>query len=1805
MMKKLLYPLAVCISVVFSLGAQPDGMYVLDEQTEIVKEIKQSHDFEWIDFDNDGDLDLFVTNENWGSSLFVNNSGDFTRLSDGVLSSSTGMNKGTWADYDNDGYLDLYQIRYPTNDGNRLFRNKGDGVFEVIKTGPIVSDRAHSQTCEWADYDGDGDMDMYVGNGDLTYEGFRNNLYINYDGSYFGKLSMLGFVEDYGSTVQTQWLDMDNDTDLDLFVANTGHKSAFYIQKSPGSFEKPVPLPYDYRGVDGIGWTDYNNDGFPDGLVVDRYAALLMMNPDMTIDYRELPITIEDYVDGTVWGDYDNDGDNDLLMYSGYRIRLLRNEGNYLFIDVPLPGFNADGAISCAKFVDQDLDGDLDIYASRYNYASEGAMNLSFKNAGNSNNWLLVKLSGSYPNHSTDHAKIVLYVNDTLIRKYNFDSFAKGEANSMYFHIGIGGADQVDSIVVKWGSGIYQTIRNVPVNQLALINEPNPHLPVQASSFTASATTYRTIILQWKDETDLESHYVIERKKSGETVFEPVAKLQRNVKVYVDSGLVPETAYEYKVYAINKGGASEALFASAITLTPPPAPNAPQEVKATPSAFQVSLTWTDASDNETGFVVERSDTYPEHYVKIAETSANDSFFIDQTVQPNVAYYYRVAASNDGVLSYSNTIEVNTDFVYFHKGLKFSDKLTNHLDFLDYNGDNNTDLLFVGSRNKKSRIIYRDLQTPSYDSTEILLTESPYTSIRTTICDINKDNEPDILYVYDGKIRIEKSGSGEIIDVPTGTMNFNNIYFTDLDQDGRNEIITFGWGINQYNYSEGQIVYKGSIWGENMSIYDLVFWDFDGDSDQDILVFYWDISGYSSYKAGILVNTNSQFELKDLSIDHPVEKVVPADYNNDGHVDLMIIGPQNYNPSNIYIYKNNGRGDYQLSASLPYGSNAVWTDYDSDGDLDVLIINIPAGYNIYSTAFFENKGDDIFADAKMEWQVDAPHKNALAVGDYDFDGDVDIAISQSYSPYFFQLYRNVAAEQKGAINSAPETPSGLKTVIDFNVAVLTWDKSVDRETPQDGLTYNLFLKQKDSENYLISPLSDLSNGFRKINARGNAGSSASFSIGCLQEGAYSWSVQCIDPQNRASTFAPSHEFVIEGINPVAPAEFAAKTLSNNHIELTWKDITDNETGYIVKRKKNLEKDYLSIDTLQANSESYHDYDLEPDSAYEYQVVAFNCSASDASEPVVAHTFPEHFAPVQDLNITAKGSRAVFGDYDNDGDLDAILTIQSTASGGFQAKVFQNNHSVYEEIDITIDGKNSSWVDFDHDGFLDISSLISPDFEPAVLKIYINNRNGSFNQPVNHELSIFNTDAYGPVWADFDNDGDYDALVHGSRDSWMSTATINMLENRAGVFKLKESFINGIIKSRYPWADFDNDGYQDFAAVERVGDEYQLAIYRNMRNTSFSRASIGYHVGLNGDNLNRVGDMAWGDYNGDGYLDLIIAGQHMNASGTGIIRVYKNDRGISFTAVQLDNWNYSSNITVKWGDVDNDGDLDILVYGSKEAAEDATENIKIFYNTGGDTFMESNYAYFDAFSSEGSFDVADYDWDGDLDILHLGKDQEQQIPRVVMFSNNYADQWHRTNYMPETPSGLKESILDSRVTLLWDMVADDLSHSLSYNVVLEKEGRMVAPPNALDDGRRTVAGLGNAGMNNFFIIKNLKKGTYRWAVQAIDNNFQGSAFSQFREFTLTEDIITEIPGMQKIDCGVKVYPNPAKDFLSVELPMQSSYGRLVLMSLDGRVIDEMNFSKGGIMKLDIRKYEKGIKLLKIEDENGCYVFKTIFE
>jgi hypothetical protein len=449
----------------------------------VVKEGGDSTGVSWADYDNDGDLDLFVSNFGTPRNFIYSNNGDgtFTRILDGDIARDIATSEGcAWADIDNDGDLDLF-VAVGLGGNDLLYRNNGDGTFAKVTTGSIVTSRGSSRGCAWADYDRDGFVDLFVAN----ERGENNFLFHNNGDGTFARITDGRIVKDGGNSTACAWGDYDNDGYPDLFVANNNENNFLYHNNRDGTFTRILSgrIVNDGGASFGCAWGDYDNDGGLDLFVANQNQRnfLYHNNNDGTFSRVDSGKIVTDvgYSWGCAWADYDNDGYLDLFVANGppsgpgQNDFLYHNNGDGTFTKIASGSLVNDAAIGdgCA-WGDYNNDGFLDLMVSNLN----GQNNLLYENNGNSNAWIAVRCLGRVSNGAAIGARVELEAvidgrRQLLIREISGGS-GYGSQNSLIAHFGLGNAPRIETLRIRWPSGIQQEFSQPDLRRFHTFIEP-------------------------------------------------------------------------------------------------------------------------------------------------------------------------------------------------------------------------------------------------------------------------------------------------------------------------------------------------------------------------------------------------------------------------------------------------------------------------------------------------------------------------------------------------------------------------------------------------------------------------------------------------------------------------------------------------------------------------------------------------------------------------------------------------------------------------------------------------------------------------------------------------------------------------------------------------------------------------------------------------------------------------------------------------------------------------------------------------------------------------------------------------------------------------------------------------------------------------------------------------------------------------------------------------------------------------------------------------------------------------------------
>ena len=302
----------------------------------IVQDGKPSDGATWADVDNDGDNDCFVANWYGVNNLFYKNNGNgtFEQVLTGSFVTDGGHSEtASWGDYDDDGKLDLYVTNSGGNKKNFLYKGNGDGTFAKITTGSPVTDVATSRSVNWTDFDMDGDLDIFVSN----EENEKENLYRNDGTGSFTKLATGPHLNDGGKTMSSSWGDYDNDGLQDLYLANDQGNDGLFHNDGNEIFTKVTNSVVATSGGNSFGsqWADVDNDADLDLFVTNSFWGglwknFLFLNQGGGVFVRDTAeICSKDlgWSYGCAFGDFDRDGDLDLGVATCYNA----NQPDYLY----------------------------------------------------------------------------------------------------------------------------------------------------------------------------------------------------------------------------------------------------------------------------------------------------------------------------------------------------------------------------------------------------------------------------------------------------------------------------------------------------------------------------------------------------------------------------------------------------------------------------------------------------------------------------------------------------------------------------------------------------------------------------------------------------------------------------------------------------------------------------------------------------------------------------------------------------------------------------------------------------------------------------------------------------------------------------------------------------------------------------------------------------------------------------------------------------------------------------------------------------------------------------------------------------------------------------------------------------------------------------------------------------------------------------------------------------------------------------------------------------------------------------------
>jgi hypothetical protein len=532
------------------------------------------------------------------------------------------------------------------------------------------------------------------------------------------------------------------------------------------------------------------------------------------------------------------------------------------------------------------------------------------------------------------------------------------------------------------------------------------------------------------------------------------------------------------------------------------------------------------------------------------------------------------------------------------------------------------------------------------------------------------------------------------------------------------------------------------------------------------------------------------------------------------------------------------------------------------------------------------------------------------------------------------------------------------------------------------------------------------------------------------------------------------------------------------------------------------------------------------------------------------------PDEDFWVIATAS----ADYDHDGDLDiAVLGYYVVYNVGAEDKLILMRNDGQAALEkwkftyfnvpldtLTVGASDLEWGDADGDGDFDLA--LGTENNTVIY------RNDSGNLVLTDtDLPGYwedNSQAYfnlrSITWADFDNDGDFDLLLPSAFDfntfSFRTALMRNDGPNGTGgrIFAETDSVFAPTMHAQSSWADYDGDGDLDLLLVNvaPIWDKGFIRRYRNDGNGVFTGEDILGSLSI------EHGEAQWGDYDGDGDLDILVAGNLKEVNGTYTplaLRIYRNDNNIFIPLDVISNpygegWVDFTAST--WADYDSDGDMDILLAGHYNSGVEIEGRARIYSNNNG-VFTDSGNELPAPHASgdrAGTFSWLDIDGDGDLDYFIAG---EYFVPAgnglVEAQMHLYRNDEPAQNSAPSPPTGISVTqVSGNSILFSWLPGSDDhtVSDALTYDLKLFHDNVPVSLPERTPDP-------GNVSAVTEWLFTGLQPGgLYSWTLSTVDASFIGSPVAT-GEFTMGSVSVSDAEGSSTRGYYIgQNCPNPCK-------------------------------------------------------------------
>ncbi|MDR1225349.1 MAG: T9SS type A sorting domain-containing protein [Prevotellaceae bacterium] len=912
-----------------------------------------------------------------------------------------------------------------------------------------------------------------------------------------------------------------------------------------------------------------------------------------------------------------------------------------------------------------------------------------------------------------------------------------------------------------------------------------------------------------------------------------------------------------------------------------------------------------------------------------------------------------------------------------------------------------------------------------------------------------------------------------------------IVWADYDNDGRKDAFIFGYGTFKLYRGISDTAFADSTAGvlaatpfKGVWLGSALWLDYDKNGNMDLL-----LSGNVKLSDDTEVDTTILYKnqgaaggytlVPDPTIHFPAMNsgdgsgtgryMAAEDYNGDGYPDILISGYSG-GAACFYLYKNNTGTEFELQTT-PYNDgqfpqlckgSVAWGDFNKDGHPDILFNGNSVTPDKRHTGIYKNNGDGTFGLVDLKTPQDSLITLAngeVAWIDYDNDGNLDVLMTgqgerlKSDGTWGFDWWNAYLLHNNGDETFTQVANHGLTETCESSVAV-----------------------------------GDINNdGYQDVAMTGQNGATAVF-------------------YNNAGT-----------------GEFVKRT-------------TLGITGDITKGMASL-VDYTNNNMLDIAMVGSYVEPLLFINKYPVEADPEPAPEPPAADTVIRFTRIETAVGGADFpQKLQKGAGMAWGDYNNDGHLDVLLWGYDDVAKAGMTRLYKNKgDGTFENVSNSVLGASfpqlcrasAAWFDYNNDGRLDLvitgaTGIKGDSVTSVVADVYFNmgpSTSYMLNKDITASLQAMESEKNGGASrsiaiADYNNDGFADILMMGvARGSdGKNVRYLNLYKNLQGNgFELQDRVVNGanFVKTSggiATFGDYNNDGHADILfAGYNTDEKYWSGIYKNNGDGTFTEKTPFGTTGIEG------GEIAWVDYDNDGYLDVLITGTYWEEAGWQWWNTYlfHNNGDDSFTKVENTGLGQTCESSIALADLDNNGYVDIALVGQHEGGA-------VFYNNGDGTFMADRS--FLPKNNQGTVSMVDFNNDGKLDVFTTGtvntslwRNEDGPIPTA-----------------PAKPSGLNTAESNGSLTLSW---TESYDKTASYNLFLQKAGAKnasIALPLAIDTTSGFLKiGLENAALklNNSITISGLANGQYSWGVQTVSN---GRAVSGLAKSTAS---ISSSTGVQK--------------------------------------------------------------------------------